>query len=490
MTYKKCFKLFKFIFCYLVIFYITEVHTETFGIFDKSNYKHIEVGKKRKKRSSHRKTISTNNQRKNLKIVNIVAKSLPFTTIQEKIINPLKSKQSSAIQVNAYLDPRSALDNQKVQFLTPFGQVQWGDIEKKMYQKDDKMYAFYNGYKLQLSLIPKLQEACTKNLGSSRILDGATVVIEPRTGRVLAMCQSQTSKTNSFPTSARAPAASLIKIITASAAIEKNQLSPFDSIFFRGGCSTLHHENWISDPKLDTQFLTFAQAFGRSCNTVFARLALYDAGLSSLKIYAEKYMFNHPIPSDFRIQTSQFVLPESESATAQEVAEAGAGFGATKLSPIHAALLSATIQNKGLMMAPYIVDIAFNSNGQEIYRAQSVKINQIILPQTADKIQTLMQETISSGTSRRAFHKKGTRYEIDEIGGKTGTLLDPENRDVLYTWFSGIAPINSPSSIAIGTVVASFQNYVVRANNVAQTTLAEYFRIEKNNGVLTGKHND
>ena len=90
-----------------------------------------------------------------------------------------------------------------------------------------------------------------------------------------------------------------------------------------------------------------------------------------------------------------------------------------------------------------------------------------------------MLATISSGTSRRAFHKRGTRADIDEIGGKTGTLLDPENRDILYTWFSGIAPLNSPNSIAIGTVVASQQNWVVRASSVAQNTLAEYLKIEK-----------
>ena len=49
-------------------------------------------------------------------------------------------------------------------------------------------------------------------------------------------------------------------------------------------------------------------------------------------------MFNKPIPSDVKLQTSMFLLPDPDTATPQEVAEAGAGFGATKLNPVHAAL--------------------------------------------------------------------------------------------------------------------------------------------------------
>jgi len=46
----------------------------------------------------------------------------------------------------------------------------------------------------------------------------------------------------------------------------------------------------------------------------FARLALYETGLASLRQYAEKYMFNRPIPSDLRIETSAALMPALEMA--------------------------------------------------------------------------------------------------------------------------------------------------------------------------------
>lgn len=442
--------------------------------------------KKKYPRTRHRHRYHRRNR---LKYVQVIAKPLPISLMKSNIKEASSNKKNSQKMKSFYFntDSRKSKDNSSSAFATPFGQPSWPEMRSKYYFKEDKAYAYYHGYKLQLTLVPKLQAACQKNLKTSHALGGSTVVLDPETGRILAMCQVEhpqkmTDSNGSSPTTAQAPAASLMKIITASAAIEKEHLSPFDSVRFRGGCSVLRNENWISSPHRDHQYMTFAMAFGSSCNTVFARLALYDAGLSSLKNYAERFFFNQPIPSDLKIETSQFTLPALEFATAQEVAEAGAGFGATKLSPIHAAMLSAAIQNRGLMMAPFLVENATDTNGKIVYRAQNKTLAQVIAPQTASKIQTLMQETVSTGTSRRVFRRRGTRFEIDEIGGKTGTLSDLENRKVLYTWFSGIAPLNSPSSIAIGTVIASLQNWVVRASHVAQTTLAEYFRIEKKYG--------
>ncbi|MBX9703638.1 MAG: hypothetical protein K2X39_05750, partial [Silvanigrellaceae bacterium] len=275
------------------------------------------------------------------------------------------------------------------------------------------------------------------------------------------------------------PAASLMKIITASAVIEKNNLDPEDELSYRGGCMRLTNINWLVDPRRDSQMMTFAKAFGVSCNTIFGRLALYNVGLPTLKSFSEKFMFNKPIPSDIKLQTSLFLLPSVHSATPQEVAEAGAGFSPSRISPVHAALLAAVVGNNGIMMAPYLVESAYDAHGKLVYSAKPQQVSHVFSSQTAEKIKILMQETIASGTGRMYFRKNGTRDEIAEIGGKTGTLSDPENRDILYNWFSGIAPLSSPNSVAIGTFVASPNNWVIRASSIAQKTLANYLKIER-----------
>ncbi|MES2615003.1 MAG: penicillin-binding transpeptidase domain-containing protein [Bdellovibrionota bacterium] len=456
----------------MIIFYLVFCNNAVANTHSKNTHKNHTA----KKHGHHKKTkkasFVVNNS--SLKYVYINAQPTYLKSYASSLLN--QSKNSNFISLT---DPREAVDNSSVALDTPFKQLSWPEIAGKIYTRNNKSLVNYRGYVLELSLDPQLQAASERFLDQDRIVNGATVIIEPKTGRILALAQSGGIRNAYVSVTSRAPAASLMKIITASASIEKEKINPDDEIYFRGGCGYLRNENWMLDPTRDIQKITFAKAFGSSCNTVFGRLALYEAGLSSLKIYAEKFMFNKPIPSDIKIQTSMFLLPDLTTATPQEVAEAGAGFGATKLSPIHAALLSATIGNGGVMMAPYLVEAAYNSSGQEVYRAKPLQIEKVVSRNTAFNVEKLMLATISSGTSRKAFHRLGTRGDIDEIGGKTGTLLDPENRDMLYTWFSGIAPLNAPNSIAIGTVVASLQNWVVRASSVAQNTLAEYLKIER-----------
>lgn len=488
--------LFICLFCFLFSSFLASA-----SVNNSENLHTTEIKYKSKKYSSKNKNIKLVTRHKRLRKIKALSPIYSNSGLKYAYVNAqpiyLKSYASSIlnsskpqnINFNSLEDPREAIDNSSVALDTPFKQLSWPEIANKIYTKNGKLYANYQGYILELTLDPQLQEASEKFLDQNRIITAATVIIEPKTGKILALAQNGGGRNAYVAVSSRAPAASLMKIITASTSIEKENLDPDDEVFFRGGCGYLRNENWMYDSARDKQKLTFAKAFGSSCNTVFGRLALYEAGLSSLKVYAEKFMFNKPIPSDIKIQTSMFLLPELGTATPQEVAEAGAGFGATKLSPIHAALLSATIGNGGVMMAPYLVEAAYNSAGQEIYRAKPTQIGKIISRNTALNVEKLMLATISTGTSRRAFHRRGTRADIDEIGGKTGTLLDPENRDILYTWFSGIAPLNSPNSIAIGTVVASLQNWVVRASSVAQNTLAEYLKIAKRVSKVASRNN-
>jgi cell division protein FtsI/penicillin-binding protein 2 len=142
-------------------------------------------------------------------------------------------------------------------------------------------------------------------------------------------------------------------------------------------------------------------------------------------------------------------------------------------------MLSAASGNDGILMAPYLVEAAYDSSGKTVYTGAPLEISRIFTKRTADKMQRLMQETVLSGTSRRYFRRKGTARDRFEIGGKTGTLSDAEERGTLYTWFSGIAPLESPQNVSIGTVVASPKSWVVRASSLAQIGLAQYLKIER-----------
>jgi peptidoglycan glycosyltransferase len=386
-----------------------------------------------------------------------------------------------------YKDPREFEDNSKFGLETPFGQISWPDISDKVYYRDGKAMVDYKEFRLVLTLNTALQNLIIKDLINQKYVSVSMVVMESSTGRILSMAERRgeagdpLTKDKSSLVAARAPAASLMKIVTAAAAIEKTGIDPETEIAFRGGCRALHHQNWLRDPGLDRQKLTFAKAFGSSCNTVFSRLALYWTGLGTLRQYAERFMFNKPIPSDLKFDTSVALLPEQETATTLEVGEAGAGFGASKLSPVHAAMLSAAAGNNGVMMAPHIVDEAFDKAGKLVYKAKPKVISQVYSPETAEKMLQLMHATVESGTSRKYFRRRKSGVLGSEVGGKTGTLSDAEARQTLYTWFSGSAPLFDEANVSIGTLVASPQNWVVRATKLAQSGLSHYLRLEREN---------
>ena len=385
------------------------------------------------------------------------------------------------------LDPREAPFNDKVAMPTPFAQLKWHDVLAKSYVKEDALWYKQGDLELRLTIQPKLQDALAKSLMTQRNIAGAVVLMESRSGRILAMVEREGAKGNplnsvnseSIVTSARAPAASLMKIVTATAAMEKVGFKPDEEISFFGGCGHLRRNNWLRDSKQDRQKLTLARAFGLSCNTVFARLAMYSTGLGTLRKYVEGYHFNKPLPSDFRIETSAALLPQAEAATALEVGEAGAGFGASKLSPVHAAMMASVAGNEGKMMVPFLVDSAFDAKGQRVYLGLPQVLAQVASKNVAHEMQILMQDTVLTGTSRKYFRRKGIRADRYEIGGKTGTLSDPEDRSTLYTWFAGIAPLETVENVSIGALVASPKTWVVRASEIAQMSFTHYLRLSR-----------
>lgn len=385
-----------------------------------------------------------------------------------------------------HVDPRVATDNRVAALETPFGQINWASVKDRIVVHDGVVYLDHAGYRLELTLDPKLHANIGKRLGRQRHVGAAVVMIEARSGAILGLADRRGDDGNPMASmddrvaQVRAPAASLMKIITATAAIETSGMDPSDDIRFRGGCQFLRRRNWLRDRKADTIKMSLAQAFGHSCNTAFARLAIYNTGLASLREYADRFYMNRPIPSDIVLETSLAALPQLDTATAYDVGEAGAGFGFSKLNPVHSALLSAAVANDGKLMAPYLVKRAFDSDGKLVYERQPTQIGSVMSPETAKKMMVLMKTTVRAGTSRSHFLRRSTRQQRREIGGKTGTLRDMEDRKTLYTWFTGIGPGSvADEPVSVGVVVASPLDWLVRASSVAQDSLGQFYYLEK-----------
>ncbi|MEK7357209.1 MAG: penicillin-binding transpeptidase domain-containing protein, partial [Bdellovibrionota bacterium] len=275
---------------------------------------------------------------------------------------------------------------------------------------------------ISYSLDEEIQASMDKLLKQYHPDYGVFVAMDATTGRVLSMNSFSASQPESgnLALQARFPAASIFKIVTASAAIDLHKAQPGTVVPYNGGNHTLYKRN-VQETKINrwTRKMSMREAFGRSVNVVFGKLGLFTVGAENLKAYADRYLFNQPILSDMPVEMGEtrFVSEDPWS-----VVTAASGFTRdTTMSPLQGAMMAAAVANDGVMMEPYIIEDLRGENGELMYEARPRQASVVVDPQAAEELRELFNETVRSGTSRKAFRQivRGRAYDDVEFGGKT-----------------------------------------------------------------------
>ena len=179
------------------------------------------------------------------------------------------------------------------------------------------------------------------------------MLLEPATGRVLAMAEHSRAQPGAtgLALKAMAPAASIFKLVTAAALLEQG-VSPGEQVCFHGGRHRLDPRLLTDDPRRDHRCTTLESAFGRSTNVVFAKLAGRGLDAPELRDAASRFLFNTPIPFPLALEPSTARIDDDTF----QLANTAAGFGPVRLTPMHAALLAAIVANGGVFVPPVLVD--------------------------------------------------------------------------------------------------------------------------------------
>jgi len=326
------------------------------------------------------------------------------------------------------------------------------------------------GREITLTIDPVLQDRAEKLLQNYKPPYGAIVMMDPQDGRILAAAGSSKFGIKGQDLIGRAtfPAASLFKVITGAAGVEKGGLRGSSIIAFRGGDHTLSQGNYLPDVRLDRRRMSLADAMGKSCNAVFARLALNSIRPEQLKEYAERFGFNSNLRADFPVQTSLF----DYGVGLYDLARTGAGFRGAKISPLHAAVVASTVANGGELLKPRLIDEVRNENGEIIYGSSRTSLGRAVSLETARELNSMMRETTTTGTARRHFKKSPTLSRVG-VAGKTGTLKG-DNPEGLYHWFIGLAPMDKPE-VAIAAVTIDRGGSRISASGLASLMLDRHF---------------
>ncbi len=328
-----------------------------------------------------------------------------------------------------------------------------------------------------------LQAAAYDALGN---YDGAVVVMQPSTGKILCMVSKPDFDPNSIAsdgvtiislsqscvlvnraTQGKYTPGSTFKIVTLLEYYRENADSCEDYTFDCTGEYTVDGRTIYCASRKTHGTQTLMEAFSNSCNGAFADLAL-SLDLNSYADLCDSLLFNQDLPIALESSKSSFTL--DEDATTSEIMETGFGQGNTLMSPLHMLLIVSAIANDGTLMTPYLVDYVESSDDNLVLENESSVYGQLMTSDEASFLQEYMRSVVTSGTASALSSSSYTAY------GKTGTAEVSDSTDETNSLFIGYATKEGYEDIAIAVVVEDSGYGSTYAVPVAKQVFEAYFQ--------------
>lgn len=319
---------------------------------------------------------------------------------------------------------------------------------------------------IETTLDPGLQRAALDALDGRR---GAVVALDPATGGILAYVSSPSYDPGRLlgtdavdrrqgllddpdeplrdrVTRERYAPGSTFKAVVAAAAFESGVAGPEtefpdrDAFELPGSTAVVH--NYGGGRCVGGETVTLQTAFVRSCNTVFADLAI-RVGADELGRIAGAMGFERDLDFPWEVARSVFptrALVDDPAALGQS----GLGERSVRATPLVMAMVSAAIANDGTLMEPYLVRRFLDADGEEVRTFDPRRLGRALSPASAAVLTQMMERVVTEGT--------GTRASVPGVrtAGKTGTTESAAGRPDV--WFIGFAPVEAPT-IALAVLV-------------------------------------
>ncbi len=319
-----------------------------------------------------------------------------------------------------------------------------------------------DGRKATLTLDPKLQKLAEKLLDQSRAPRGAIVAMTPE-GRVLAFAGRRTEEPKggkdgkrdfSLVTNVWAPAASVFKIVTASALIA-NGYDASSKVCYHGGVRSVMESNLV-DSKRDGNCQTLAYGLAHSNNAILGKLAYQNLDPVRLDAHARDLGWTSALPASLGVKaiSGELALPKDKDLS---FAKSAAGFMGSRLSVLGGGVLAATFAGGGEAPTPYLIE---SIDGRQV---APPKKHRVVTKLVADAVGKMMVETCDSGSASRTFRKKRTV----KVAGKTGTLASKEPFFMEHSWFVGFAPAEAPE-IVVSVLLGNPESWHIRGHEAAR----------------------
>ena len=286
---------------------------------------------------------------------------------------------------------------------------------------------------------------------------GIVVVMDPRTGEILAMASRPTFNPNRWDaygsarwrnravTDAFEPG-SVFKVVTAAAGIQERVVDP-DEVIDCGDGAVEIAGTVIHDHQVFSQ-LTFRDVIAKSSDVGVVRVA-QRLGRENFSRYLRDFGFGSATGVELPGESPGLLRPTPKwSALSLASLSFGQEVGVTALQ---LATAVATVANGGYLMRPTIVRQIESPSGEIVKLGNPVVVRRVLEDRTVDVLTDLLKGVVRSGTGRRAA------VPGFEVAGKTGTAqkVDASGRysaiDHVAS-FVGFVPASRPSLVILASL--------------------------------------
>ena len=298
------------------------------------------------------------------------------------------------------------------------------------------------------------EQALSAAIQRSRAKSGTVIVLDPKSGEILALANAPTFDPNNVAATKAETRSnwalqniyepgSTFKIIAFSAALEKNLVKPEDHIDCQMGSITVAGR--VVHDHHPFGSLTITEALEKSSNVAAIKLGL-RVGDATMYDYIRRFGFGSKTGIELPGETVGIVRkverwqPSSIGSIAigQEVG----------VTPVQMVAAFGALANDGVRIAPHLIREVRNAEGAVVYRAQPEQ-RRVVSVQTATSLRGMLEGVTLSGTAKKA------QLDGYSAAGKTGTAqkIDPRTKAYSSTKFVGsfvgFAPLSNPRVVII-----------------------------------------
>lgn len=349
---------------------------------------------------------------------------------------------------------------------------------------DDRYMPPKHGLNLRLTIDMRLQAICEEELDRGmrhfKAKKGCMIVVDPRTGDILAMVSRPAFNLNSkklitpygemdkpikdakgnkisgffnYACQARYEPGSTFKVVGVTTALEKKVLT-LNSIVKCSWFAVAGKGTEITDKPYRYPDMSMANVLKKSSNPGAARIVL-----------ACKWPYFKEFIHLYGLDTSAGIdLPSggacmvSDGNNIVNLSRMAYGYSIS-VSPLHMAMVYATIANKGVRMKPRLIDKIITDDGAIYDECPPQEVCRVMSEKTAKDLLVALESVTDNKTGSPLARGTATRARIPgfRIGGKTGTAKKVSAHggytNNLYTVsFAGILPVNDPRLVVMTVI--------------------------------------